>query len=267
MHLFKLYLRFVIVYIKSICEYRAALLIDIVVQFAIFGSSFAVIWVIAQRFQTVGGWNYYELIFLYNLNMLSYGIAGFVFWEPMRELNYAVRKGTFDSMLIYPLNPLIHLCFRNIAHQNIGNVILGGIVFAVCFQHLPILWTIPKMVWFILTIISGSLIQFCLMVLVGACNFWLKQARGVFNLTFFGLKNFLDYPIKIYDSGIQFLLTFIVPYAFVNFYPAQYFLDKSGDFLFHPLLQFTAPFIAILFLIVTLRVWKIGLYRYESAGS
>jgi ABC-2 type transport system permease protein len=199
--------------------------------------------------------------------MVSYGVAGFFFWNSLNDMDYAVRQGTFDSILIYPINPLYHLCLRSIALQNIGNFILGGVVFAYCFQKLQIIWSAPKVIWFILIICSGSLIQFSLMVLVAASSFWLKRTYGVHNLTFAGLKNFVDYPIKIYDVGVQGLLTFIIPYAFVNFYPAQYFLDKSDDYLFHPLLQFAAPLVGLIFFFITYQIWKQGLKRYESTGS
>ncbi len=267
MHLIKLYIQFVFIYFKSLIEYRAYFLIDIFLQTTIFGSSMALIWVLANRFQTVGGWNVYELLLLYNLNMFSYGVAGFIFWAPMQQLDSSIRQGTFDSMLIYPINPLIHLCFRNIAIQNVGNFILGAVVFTICFQKLQIVWSIAKIIWFMIVILSGSLIQLCLMIMVGASAFWLQRSNGVTNITFMCIKNFLDYPLKIYDVGIQFFLTFVVPYSFVNYYPAQYFLDRSGDYLFHPLLQFAAPFVSIAFLVITLQVWKIGLCRYESAGS
>lgn len=267
MHLVKLYYRFVVIYFKTLIEYRFSFIVDIILQFAIFGATFLSIWLIAKKFQFVGGWSYYELVFLYNMSMVSYGLAGVVFWESMRELDFAIPQGTLDSMLVYPINPLVHLCFRHIAHSFVGNIILGGVVFAVCLQKIHIIWTVSKAVWFVLVILSGALIMFSLMLLAGASGFWLQRSNGVVSIAFFGLKNFVDYPIKIYDQGMRILLTFVVPFAFVNFYPAQYFLNKSGDYLFHPVFQFATPLVGLAFVFIAYQVWKLGLKRYESAGS
>ena len=75
-------------------------------------------------------------------------------------------------------------------------------------------------------------------------------------------QEFAFYPISIYPKIIGFILTWIFPYAFASFYPADYFLHMQ-----YGILSVLTPVIAILLWIIALRVWKWGLKNYESTGS
>ena len=74
-------------------------------------------------------------------------------------------------------------------------------------------------------------------------------------------------------KGIQILLTFIVPYGFVTFYPAEYFLNKSGSPLFYgvtlfdPLFQFGTPIVGVVAFLFSYTLWNLGVNRYQSTGS
>ena len=42
-------------------------------------------------------------------------------------------------------------------------------------------------------------------------------------------QEFTRYPISIYSRGVRLLLTFVVPFAFMNYFPARYFLHKAHE--------------------------------------
>lgn len=49
----------------------------------------------------------------------------------------------------------------------------------------------------------------------------------------------------LYDRWIQVMLTYVVPIAFINFYPAQYFLKKDDFLGFNPILVYLSPIVRI----------------------
>ncbi|MGE7828250.1 ABC-2 family transporter protein [Paenibacillus sp. NPDC093718] len=51
-------------------------------------------------------------------------------------------------------------------------------------------------------------------------EFWLVENKAIKNILFFQLKGFIRYPITIYNKVIQILLIYILPYAFINYFPA-----------------------------------------------
>jgi ABC-2 type transport system permease protein len=115
-------------------------------------------------------------------------------------------------------------------------------------------------------IIGSALIQAAILVTVGTMSFWVVKNTATYSLLN-SLNNFLDYPITIYNKSIQAILTFVVPVAFVNFYPAHYFLDKTGDNLFFPILQYGTPVVGLVLFFLAYQFWKVGVNKYESTGS
>ena len=80
----------------------------------------------------------------------------------------------------------------------------------------------------------------------------------------YGLKNFCDYPIQIYSKGLQFLLTFIVPYALTGYYPVANLLGKDYPNLW---IAYISPVIAFVMAINAYIFWHIGLKHYGSTGA
>ncbi|WP_010268505.1 ABC transporter permease [Paenibacillus senegalensis] len=267
MHVFKLYGHFLIVYFKTLVEYRLSFFMDILIQFTTYGSTYLGIWMVMNRFETIGGWNYEEVIFLYSLNLMSYGICSLFLWSPMRYLQHAVQHGEFDGILIKPLNPMVHLICRQFNQHFIGHILLSGGVLIYCFRNLDISWTWLNSGYFLLAIAGGVFIQGALLIISGAMSFWFVKSNAFTDTMIYGFRGFLDYPITIYNKWIQIFLTFVIPYAFVNFYPAQYFLAKESTGLFHPVFQFATPLIGLLLMLLSWVIWTQGVNKYQSVGS
>ncbi len=262
----KLYGRFIIIHLRSMMEYRFTFFMNTFTWVFVYTINYLGIWIILNRFHSINGWGFYEVVFLFNLNLFSYGVGGLFFWSPMRSLGGMVRDGTFDSVLIRPMNPFLHLVSKRFMHHFLGHIVLGAIVFAICFKNLVIEWTIVKALWFFLVIFGASLIQSSLMIITGTVSFWFVKSASVVDTMIYGLRDFLRYPISIYDKWVQAVLTFVVPYAFVNFYPARLFLNKT-DGLFHPLLGYGTPIVGVILFLLAYKFWCFGIKHYQSTGS
>ncbi|MDQ3165867.1 MAG: ABC transporter permease, partial [Actinomycetota bacterium] len=62
-------------------------------------------------------------------------------------------------------------------------------------------------------------------------------------------------------------VTFIVPLAFVNWYPALYLLDVEDPFGLPSVLQYASPVAAVLAAAAAAVAWRAGVRRYRSTGS
>ncbi|RJE86181.1 hypothetical protein D3P07_19060 [Paenibacillus sp. 1011MAR3C5] len=80
-------------------------------------------------------------------------------------------------------------------------------------------------------------------------------------------KDFIRYPVSIYPASIQIVLTLVVPYAFINFYPAQYFLNKQDFLLFHPVFQYLTLAVGAVLFTGAILLWRWGINHYHSTGS
>ena len=78
----------------------------------------------------------------------------------------------------------------------------------------------------------------------------------------FGMNEFAKYPLTIYSRGIGLVLTWIIPYGFVSFYPANHLLGREPGAI-----VWLAPLVALVFVTIAYRVWKFGLRHYSGTGS
>ncbi|RMG44418.1 MAG: ABC transporter permease, partial [Candidatus Dadabacteria bacterium] len=80
---------------------------------------------------------------------------------------------------------------------------------------------------------------------------------------FYNMIAFGRYPLPIFNDIIQFILRWIVPFAFVAFYPATHFLNRSGFETF----CYATPVVAIVLVFLARLFWQLGVARYSSTGS
>jgi ABC-2 type transport system permease protein len=74
------------------------------------------------------------------------------------------------------------------------------------------------------------------------------------------------FPISIYDTGVRVFLTFVLPLAFVSFYPAGFLLDRPeyADTMY---LVWLSPLVGMGVFALSLFVWARGIAAYSGTGS
>ena len=78
---------------------------------------------------------------------------------------------------------------------------------------------------------------------------------------------FTRYPLSIYARPVRYVLTFLLPFAFINYFPATYFLDKTDATLGLPIaIGLITPLIGIVFSLLAYAFWRAGLDRYQGVG-
>ncbi|GGG64400.1 ABC transporter permease [Paenibacillus radicis (ex Gao et al. 2016)] len=267
MRYLKLYARFIPIYFKSKTEHGFGFYMDFVGFALSHIVSYAVIWALMSRFQTINGWNMYEVMIIYTLNMLTYAIAAVFFFFQMNDVEEDVHKGSFDSLLVKPINPFIHMIIRSFGHFFLGDIVIAILMLGFCFSRLDLHPNLAAYAGFVALLLGAVLIQAAFIVITGSMCFWIVRARAVMNVVIFGIRGFADYPISIYSKVLRVILTFIIPYGFVNFYPSQLILDKEGGSLFVSWLPYATPVVGLILFFIAYRVWNAGLNRYQGTGS
>ena len=88
------------------------------------------------------------------------------------------------------------------------------------------------------------------------------QGLEVRNVFTDGGKNLAQYPIGIFNKYFVIIFTFIIPYAFVNYYPLLFILGR----LENKILIFS-PLVVLLYLFISFKTFKWGMKKYTSTGS
>ena len=266
MYYFGLYMEFIKIRLKSMVEYRAETLWTGIAQAAGYFAEFAVIWVMISKFGTIGAWNPYEIMLLYALNLFTYALAGSFFYRTSNSLPDRIRTGTFDEVITRPTNPLLYLTCSGFLYGYFSHMIVSIVIMSICFYNLAITITFSKIVFLIIALIGGALIQSSIFMFVAVPSFWIVKNDAISSLLWSG-RDFIKYPISIYNKAIQVILTLILPFAFINFYPAQFLLSKNDFLMFHPIFQFLAPAVGGILFFCAYRFWLCGIKHYNSSGS
>jgi ABC-2 type transport system permease protein len=251
--------------VRGELQYRANFLIMVLMGIVYQCTGFAFIWVVLSRFQAVAGWALGDVAFLYGLRLTMHALNGAI-TGGLYNLEWQVRQGDFDRYLVRPAPPLLQLMCQGV-HISVFGDLLGGIVLFVAASSLVAVdWTAPALLYLVLAIIGGALIELALRVLFSALAFRFLSANAFMFLLDTLFSNFANYPLKIFGSVLEFLLTFGMPLAFMAYFPATVLLGRTTELRVSPLFAYGAPLAGLLWVAVALRVFQSEMRHYKSAG-
>ena len=258
--------RMLIASVKIHMEYRLNFFLFIICAAMTNLFSLVFIWVVLQRFQHIGTWSLQEVFFLYSVRLIGHGLHMILFYN-IERISSFVRSGEFDRFLLRPLNPLFQIVIWRYNPASIGDMVTGLVSLIVASSLLYIHWTIVSIGMLLLVAIGGCLIEAGLFLMMNSLAFWFTDAQRFR----FALRTFNDYftlyPLTIYNVGLQVLLTFIVPVAFIGYYPAALFLNRTGEIPFTPLFAYGTPIVGVGIFSLAYWIWKLGLRSSQSTGS
>jgi len=211
---------------------------------------------------SIQGWSRDEVLFIYGYSMVSMSIFGMFAWNLYQFGDRYIIQGQFDRVLLRPVNTLFQVLFESFNLDSLGTLITGLGVVVYSVHQLPIHFGFADLLWFILSSVAAGIIVLGVFVSVASISFHFEDRIGIsapiYNLTTFG-----RYPIPIFHRVLQFILSWILPFAFVAFFPSTHFLRREG-FAFY---CYFTPVMAVLTSLVASVAWKFGVSRYSSTGN
>lgn len=252
--------------IRSELQYRANAISSIVggILFQITG--FIVVWIIAARFGQIGGWGLAELTFLYGMRLTSHGIF-YACFSQMFELDTVVVRGEFDRYLVRPLPPLVQLFTRKLRINAFGDLLGGTALLIAASSGANVDWSPLAVLYLILAVIGGGLVEGAVQTTLGSLSFRFLQTLSfrasvneIFNL-------YGNYPNVIFPAALRNVLTFVLPIAFVAFFPASILLNREGDLSVPVWLATAAPLVGVLLFVIAVRIWNSQSRNYQSSGN
>lgn len=81
------------------------------------------------------------------------------------------------------------------------------------------------------------------------------------------MRKFAGYPISIFNKLIQSVMIYVVPFAFVNYFPAQYLLRKDDMANYPQIYIYIAPLVGVVVYLAAYVFWRISVRHYKSTGN
>ena len=254
-----------LMHLRAQMEYRGAFWIDRIAQIITYASSFAIIWIIAERFGGLAGWDWSELALLFSFHLLGYSLGAALSFTQMRQLEEAVRLGTLDTLMTKPISPWAYMVFSGLNPGYAGHVLLGVAMMVWSLSIVAVPWSVGWILYFVGALLSAGMVTGGLFTIIGATALIWTRSNHLYSL-FFSFWDLSRYPLSIFPAAIQTALITVVPLGFMASVPVAVLLGKPV-----PILGDWAAMIALLAgpLVVGLAIlqWRWCIKRYQGAGG
>ena len=268
LHTLSIYRRLLGIQIRSQLQYRFSFLMDVIATALVVALEFSSLALVFERFEHIKGWSLGEVAFLYGLVEFSFGLMDMVFsgFDP-QNFGQEIRRGTFDQLLLRPVNITAQVMGREFVLRRLGRIALGAAIFGLALAQTNIVWTTTKLLY--LPIVVASMICFFggLFIIGSTITFWTIESIEVMNVLTYGGSYLISHPMHIYTDWMRRFFTYVIPAIFLNYYPALYFLDKPDPLGFPSFAPFLAPVAGLLILGLSLAFWHFGMKHYQSTGT
>jgi ABC-2 type transport system permease protein len=261
-----LYRRLIGARIRAQMQYRVSFLLMTLVSMVVTGSDLLAILILFNYFGELAGWRAGEVALLYGLAMVAFGLSEMVA-AGFDVFPRAIQQGEFDRVLLRPVGIFVQVLAADFQLRRLGRTAQGGLALALAMAWTPIVWTPLKVLYLLVVLVSGFVMFSALLVLGAVLCFWTVQSIEIINTVTYGGTEMASYPLPIYHDLLQRFFTFVVPLAFVSYFPALYLLERPELQRLPSWLPGATPLAAALLAVTAWLAWRVGVRHYQSTGS
>jgi len=246
-------------------QYRANVIASILGGFIYQLTGFVVVWIIVDRFETLGGWTLPQITFLYGMRLTAHGIY-YACFSQMFELDRVLITGEFDRFLVRPMSPLLQLFTRKLRVNCFGDLIGGTTLLAFAAAGAGIDWSLGSFALLIAAVVGGALIEGAVQVMMGSLAFRFLNVTAARVATNEVFNLYGNYPMTMFPRVLEYLLTFALPVAFVAYLPASTILGRTDGLSVAPWVGWLAPLLGVVLFTIAVRIWTSQSRHYQSSG-
>ncbi len=252
---------------KSWFQYKVNALLQSLAVFLREATGIIVIYFTLLKFDNLNGWNLYEMLFLFSLLFVTYGIL-ILFFTGLRDFGKTVRNGNFDRYILRPRGLLFQIIFANADwFAALGHGGLGIVLFVICAGKVGIVWNGTTILYYVFSIVGGVLIQGAIFLLFATLNIYLLETDSLKTMLYWNMRKFAGYPLSIFHKAIQIGMIYVVPFAFVNYFPAQYLLRKPDMAQYPEIFMYLTLPVGVGMYLLAYGFWRVSLRAYKSSGN
>lgn len=257
----KLYLKYFTIHLKSQMQYKTSFFLTTLGQFLVSFSMFLGIYFMFERFGSVEGFSYSEVLLCFAIVLMAYSIAE-CFARGFDLFALMISNGEFDRVMVRPRNEIFQVLASKIELTRLGRLIQAIIVLVYAIPTSGIVWTIDKITTLILMVISGVFVFCGLFLTYASFCFFTTEGLEFMNIFTDGGREFGKYPFVVYGNEVLKFFTFVIPLALFQYYPFLYLIGREQS-IFYMFL----PLVSTLFLVPCYLFWRFGVRHFKSTGS
>ncbi len=250
----------------TMLEYRANFFMWFGFTIVYHATAIGALWVTLHQFPSMNGWDFRQMAILYGLWMLGHAFHN-TFFFTVGDVPTMIREGRFDRFLVRPLDPLFQAMT---VPQQIwpDELILAIVFFAFATIYAGVRVDATYLLFVPLVMVGGALIDFGIQLTIATLSFWVIRIDALRWYVMSLEQDFTRYPISIYSRGVRVILAFVLPFAFMNYFPATFLLHKTeGALSLSPSVGLLTPVVGLAWFALAYAFWRVGIDHYQGTGS
>ena len=242
-------------------EFRFDFFFRIVMDMAYYAINIAFFKVIYNHVNEIAGWNEGQVMVF---------VAGYLFVDAVQmtifannnwAFPYLVNKGDLDYYLVRPVSTYFFINFRDFAANSFLNLVMTVGILAWAIGQCGVPLGAGAIALYILLLIGGAFVHQAMQQLFLIPVFWAQRVEGLRSLAW-GTTQLGERPHQVYNTFVRRMV--------LSFLPAGLIASLPATILFAgPSIPLLGNFFGVLILyqLLVLAFWRVGLRAYSSASS
>jgi ABC-2 type transport system permease protein len=249
-------------FVKMRLAYRMDFFVDtlavsfsMVIQLAVLATLFS-------KVKALDGWSFEQVLFIYGFSLLPLGLFNIVSINLYRFSDQYIIQGKFDRVLLRPVDTLAQVMFESFNVAGLNEILLGIVVMTYAGMKLGLDFGVQEILMLAILVPAAALVYMGVFLAITSVSFWHEDRMGLAPPVY-NIIRFSRYPITIFSLPVRIFLTFVLPFAWVAFFPATWFLG-SEEF---GRLALLTPLVGLVVFGGSVLIWRRGVKNYASTGS
>lgn len=249
-------------FLKMRLAYRVDFFVDLGANLFAMSVQLATLSVLFSKVPELKGWSFEEVLFIYGFSLLPLGLFNLISVNLYRFAERYIADGHLDRILLRPVNPLAQVLCESFSVSGLNELLLGTGVMIYAGLQLGLSLGPLDVLALVVLVPSAAAVYAAVFLAVTCVSFWHEDRMGLAP-PIYNVIRFARYPLTIYGRWVQAFLVFVLPFAWVAYMPATWFVGDPEAARWALL----TPLVAVVTVSLSLMIWRAGLRRYESTGN
>jgi len=211
---------------------------------------------------SLGGWSFYQVLFLYVFAEFIVQIYSATFKVGIRNIaTNHIKKGDLDFYLIKPVDTMSLVALSNPRPYKLIPATFYFVLSVYCLIQSGLSVNLANVFWFIFLALDGIVLYTILIYLTVIPAFWLVRVWSLKDIAS-RINQFMRYPAGIFPRSLKIAFFIAFPILATSYIPAVTLFEPPK--LIYIIYMVLVTFV---FYVLLLVVWKLGEKHYASASS
>ena len=241
-------------------EYRGNFVLNIFNSLIATATGLLVLYAMFDNAASVGGWSFSEALTLYGVFMIFEALIDILMYPNLNKLPEYIRTGNLDFYLLKPISAQFMVSFRYLSMWMLPQLLLGLALVGYGMARAEQLG-LMAVVTALGLLFCGAVIVYAVWFMLTTTAFWLVKVANISEL-FYAFFTAGRFPVTAFPVWARFLLTFVVPIAFITTVPASAAVGRLT-----PQAVAGSVVMASLLFVLSRLFWRYAVANYTSASS